>query len=279
MKILLTGAGGMLAHAVTRQAAARGHQLLACDRTVLDVTDEQAVNAAITSARPDAVIQCAAYTRVDDAEHDEDAAYAINARGTHNVARACARVGARLIYPSTDYVFDGTASAPYATTAPTAPLSAYGRTKLAGEHAAAEADALIVRTSWLYGPNGRSFVRTIVTRAREAQPLRVVDDQRGAPTYTVDLAEAMLRLLEQQAPAGVYHATNAGDTTWHGLAVAATQAAGLTVPVAAVPSSEFPQVARRPAYSVLDCSGTECIVGPLPHWRDALQRALRNGLA
>jgi dTDP-4-dehydrorhamnose reductase len=279
VKILLTGAGGMLAHAVARRAETRGHDVVSFTRAELDVTNARAVERAISRARPDAAVQCAAYTRVDAAEDEEVQAYDVNARGTALVAQACAAVGARLVYPSTDYVFDGRSTKPYAPYAATAPLNAYGRTKLAGEVQATYADALVVRTSWLYGPAGRNFVRTILTRARAGEPLRIVSDQRGSPTYSFDLADTMLELLEQLAPAGIYHVTNAGDTTWFDFAVAAVECAGLQADVTPVSSREFNTPAERPAYSVLDCSDTERLTGPLPHWRDALERAMRAGLA
>lgn len=278
MKILLTGAGGMLAHALGVRAAARGCAVAAYARHDLDVTHEADVRAAVQRERPLAVIQCAAYTRVDDAERAEAAAHDVNARGAGIVARACAELGVRFVYPSTDYVFDGSATTPYRPDAPVAPLNAYGRSKLAGERAAAAADALIVRTSWLYGPRGSSFVRTVLARVRDGIELRVVDDQRGSPTYTLDLADTILLLLERAAPAGVYHATNAGDTTWFGLATAIAAGAGERARITPVASSEFPLPACRPRYSVLDCTGTHDIAGPLPHWRAALQRAIEQGI-
>lgn len=274
MKLLVTGAAGMLAGAVVRSAHARGHACEAFDRAALDVTDAGAVRRAVLAARPDVVVQCAAYTAVDAAESDEARAHEVNAVATAHVAEACREAGARLVYPSTDYVFDGAASIPYSPDHPTAPANAYGRTKLAGENAARPADALIVRTSWLYGPGGRNFVRTILRRGRAGDPLRVVDDQHGAPTYTDDLAGVILELLERKASAGVYHATNTGHTTWFGLAVAALRLAGVRSTVEPVPSSAFPTPARRPPYSVLDCSATWRVAGEVPAWQDALARAL-----
>ncbi len=209
--MLVTGAGGMLARALLRELERRGHEVAAYDRAALDVTDAGAVDSAIRAFAPGAVVQCAAYTRVDDAEAEEGRAHAVNAEATLHVARACRAAGARLVYPSTDYVFDGTGTTPYRPDSPTAPLNAYGRTKRAGEVAAEEAgDALIVRTSWLYGPDGPNFVRTILEHAREGQPLRVVDDQRGAPTWTGSLAAVFAGLLERGAPPGIYHATDGG---------------------------------------------------------------------
>lgn len=279
MRVVITGGRGMLAGAVRQELARRRHAVVALDRSALDVTDRAAVVAALREHAPHVVVQCAAYTRVDDAEAEEELAHAVNAGATRHVAEACRAIGARLVYPSTDYVFDGRAAAPYRPDAPTAPLSAYGRSKRAGEAAAREAgDWLVVRTSWLYGEGGRNFVATILERAWAGQPLRVVDDQRGAPTWTGTLAAVLAELLERRAPAGVYHATNGGETTWYGLAVEAVRLAGLRAEITPVGTEAFPRPARRPGYSVLDCSATEAVVGAIPGWRDALAEALRVGV-
>lgn len=277
--MLITGSRGMLARAVRRELERRGHDVIALDRAALDVTDARAVDSVVRGERPDVVVQCAAYTRVDDAETEESEAHRVNAEATHHVALACRAVGARFIYPSTDYVFDGAATSPYRPDSPTNPLGAYGRSKLAGEAAAREAgDYLVVRTSWLYGAGGRNFVATILERARAGQPLRVVVDQRGSPTWTGSLAEILAGLMERGAPAGTYHATNRGETTWHGLAVEALRLAGIDAEVAPVTTAEFPRPARRPAYSVLDCSATEAVVGPIAGWREALAAAMGEGV-
>lgn len=285
MRILITGAGGMLAQALRAELPARGHEVIALDRSGLDVTDPAAVGEAVAGARPEAVIQCAAYTDVDGAEAREEYAREVNAVATRTLARACAQARARLVYPSTDYVFDGSATRPYRPTDPTRPINAYGRSKMLGEQAALEnADALVVRTSWLYGAGGRNFVRTMIERGRAIRaagvegPLRVVDDQRGSPTWTGALAPAIVRLLEQAAPAGVYHATCTGETTWYGLAVEALKLAGLDdVDVVPVTTEAFPRPAPRPRYSVLDVSATEWIVGTLAAWRDGLAQAVESG--
>jgi dTDP-4-dehydrorhamnose reductase len=261
----------MLARALHDVLAARGHDVAPFAHRELDVTDAQRVRDVVTAERPDVLVQCAAYTRVDDAEREEELATRINVGGARHAALACRQVGARLVYPSTDYVFDGRAPVPYLPDAPTGPLNAYGRSKLAGENAARTAgDALIVRTSWLYAAYGRNFVRTILQRARAGQALRVVDDQRGAPTAAGDLATMIVLLLERHAPAGVYHATNGGETTWFGLACAIFEVAGVAADLSPTTSAEFPQVTRRPPYSVLDCSTTYRITGSARHWRDAL---------
>lgn len=275
MRILITGAAGMLARAARAEFLARGHQVEALDRTALDVTDAAAVHDAVVALQPDVVLQCAAYTRVDDAERDESRAHLVNASATAHLAAACRAVGARLVYPSTDYVFDGRATSPYTPDARTAPLGAYGRTKLAGEGAATSAGSyLVVRTSWLYGAGGRNFVSTILERGGRGEALRVVADQRGSPTWTGDLARTIATLLEREAPSGVYHATNRGETTWYGLAVEALRVAGLDAQVTPVTTAEFPRPAPRPAYSVLDCTSTEAVTGAIPEWREALAAAL-----
>ena len=273
--MVVTGAGGMLAHDLIPIASGRGHSVIALDRAALDVTDESAVFHAIEAAAPDVILHCAAYTRVDDAESDPVTADRVNGVATQHVARAAAARGALLVYPSTDYVFDGTATAPYAESARTSPVNAYGRSKLLGERAAADsARHLIVRTSWLYGANGRNFVATMLQKARAGSPLRVVDDQRGSPTWTEDLARMILALVENDAPDGVYHAANAGDTTWYDFARAIFEIAGLSPDIAPVGSAGFPQKARRPAYSVLDCSRAYAMAGVQRHWRDALEAAM-----
>lgn len=275
MRVLVTGAAGMLARAVVREFGGRGHDVVALDRGALDVTDEAAVGRVVTGAAPDAVIQCAAYTRVDDAEREDQLAFEGNVLGALFVAQACAECGARFVYPSTDYVFDGTGHRPYRPDDRTAPVNTYGHSKLLGEKAAlVAADTLVVRTSWLYGAGGRNFVSTMLERARAGAPLRVVNDQRGSPTWTGSLARTLALLLERGAPAGVYHATDAGETTWWGLATEAIRRAGMEPDVEPVSSDAFPRPAARPAYSVLDCSATEAVVGPLPDWREALARAV-----
>jgi len=278
VRVLVTGARGMLARALLRELERRGHEVVGLGRDALDVTDADAVERAVREWAPEVVVQCAAYTRVDDAETDEATAFAVNAEGTRNVARACRVIGARLVYPSTDYVFDGRASSPYRPDHPPAPLNAYGRSKLAGEAAAREAgDWIIARTSWLYGAGGRNFVSTILRRAMEGTPLRVVDDQRGTPTWTGTLAVTLAGLLEADVPSGIYHTTGRGETTWYGFAREALRLAGIDADIVPVPTEAFPTPARRPRYSVLDCSSTEAVVGPLPDWREALRAAIAEG--
>ena len=272
VRVAVTGAGGMLATATVPALLERGHQVLAWTRQDLDVTDATAVRDRLMTERPDAVIQCAAFTRVDDAESDEDTARLINVEGTRNVGRAAAEIGARLVYPSTDYVFSGTSSRPYRPEDTPEPVSAYGRSKRAGELAASSFDeAVIVRTSWLYGAGGRNFVETITRLGREREQLEVVHDQVGRPTWTRSLARVIVALLESRA-VGIFHATDAGEPiTWFEFATEILRRQGIATPVIPVSSQRYPRPARRPAYSVLDYSATEAATGlRLPSWSEAL---------
>lgn len=279
MKVLITGAGGMLAQALVPALRARGHEVVALNRAALDVTDERAVAATLDAERPSVVIQCAAFTAVDAAEAEEPRARLVNATGTLHVARSCQRIGARLVYPSTDYVFAGTGRQPYRPDDSPDPVNAYGRTKLEGEQAALEAEgALVVRTSWLYGSGGPNFVDTITRLARERDRLEVVDDQQGRPTWTNSLAVTLAELLEQDA-VGIFHATDGGEpVSWFGLARAVLEMRSRQTPVHPTSSKLLSRPAARPAYSVLDCSATEELIGRrLPRWKDMLARYLTGG--
>jgi dTDP-4-dehydrorhamnose reductase len=247
------GAEGQLGGDVAAEIRRRGDEVTAAGHAGVDITNPVAVNGALEVSRPDAVINCAAWTRVDSAEDHEAEAEVVNATGAGIVASACSAAGVRLCHLSTDYVFDGSATEPIDEDAPTAPRSAYGRTKLHGEEAVRSACAnhLIVRTSWLYGRQGPNFVLTILRLAAERPEVRVVTDQRGVPTWTGHLAPAILRLIEIGNP-GTYHLTNSGITTWFGLATSAIRARGLTTEVVPITTAEYPTAAARPAYSVLD---------------------------
>ncbi len=272
----MTGAGGMLALAVLRVLEERGHEVVALDRAGLDVTDQDAVRERILGERPDVVVQCAAYTAVDRAEEEEELAMRVNALATRYVACACDEVGALLVYPSTDYVFNGNARMPYLPDEPPHPVNAYGRSKVAGEAAAREARrALVIRTSWLYGEGGPNFVETITRLARERETVEVVDDQVGRPTWTGSLARTISELMERGV-AGMFHASDAGaPVTWFGFAREIVARQELAARIVPVPSSRFPRPAPRPGWSVLDCSETERTLGrPLPSWSDTLQRYL-----
>lgn len=268
----MTGAGGMLARALVPELRARGHEVTALDRAGLEVTDAAAVRRVVRELRPAIAVQCAAYTAVDRAEQEEAAALAVNAAATGALAAACQEVGASIVYPSTDYVFAGTGARPYRVGDEVEPVNAYGRTKLAGERAAAAAErALVIRTSWLYGEGGPNFVDTIARLARERDRLEVVDDQIGRPTWTASLARTTAGLMEADAR-GVFHATDGGEpVSWYGLAGEVVRLLGIETELVPVTTAEFPRPAPRPAYSVLDCAETERRLGaPMPGWRDSL---------
>jgi dTDP-4-dehydrorhamnose reductase len=244
----------------------------------LDITDRAVITQVLADVHPDVIVNAAAYTGVDAAETDEDRAYAVNATGPALLAAESARIGARLIHVSTDYVFDGTATTPYPPDAPTGPTSAYGRTKLAGELAVRELapdTGYVVRTAWVYGATGGNFVKTMVSLEGKHETLNVVDDQRGSPTWSADLARGLVELGRSAAPAGIYHCTNGGDTTWHGLTQAIFVELGKD-PARVLPTTtdKFPRPAPRPAYSVLSGdSWAAAGLTPLPHWRTSLASA------
>ena len=268
----------MLGQDVTAAAARAGHDVTPLPRRELDVLDDAAVRAAVASARPDAVVNCAAWTDVDGAEADEPAATAVNGAGAGNVAAAAAAAGAFVVHVSTDYVFDGTAREPYVESAPTAPLGAYGRSKLAGEAAVAAAapDAhAIVRSSWLFGEHGGNFVATMLRLAKERDALTVVDDQVGCPTFTGHLAGALVEIAERRLP-GIRHVAGAGSCSWHDLAAAAFEATGATVELSRGRTADLGRPAPRPAYSVLRSERPGTPV--LPAWRDGLLAYLELGV-
>jgi dTDP-4-dehydrorhamnose reductase len=253
------------------------HEVTAVDRDVLDITDPDACLAVV--AGHDIVVNAAAWTAVDEAESHEARAFAVNAVGAANLARACRAAGARMVQVSTDYIFSGADTAPYAEDAPPAPRSAYGRTKLAGEWAVRAhlpSASWLVRTAWLYGANGPNFVKSMARLASERDTVVVVDDQVGQPTWTVDLARAIVRLVEAEAPFGTYHGTSSGETTWFGFAQAIFAQLGLD-PSRVTPTTTdaFPRPAPRPAYSVLGHEAwARASLAELPNWRNALNEAL-----
>ncbi|BCJ49702.1 NAD(P)-dependent oxidoreductase [Actinoplanes sp. NBRC 14428] len=276
MRWLVTGAGGMLGHDLRTVLAEAGEtDVRAASRADLDVTDPDAVREAVAGA--DIVLNAAAWTDVDGAETAEAQAIAVNGDGVRHLAAAA---GKRLVHLSTDYVFDGTGTAPYPEDTPAAPVNAYGRSKAAGERAVLDAGGYVVRTAWLYGEHGPNFVRTMLRLAAERDTLEVVDDQQGPPTWSYALARQLVALATAatagHAAPGAYHGTAAGSTTWYGLARAVFAEAGLDPDrVRPTTSDRFPRPARRPAYSVLGhdrWSGTG--VAPLPHWRAMLTEAM-----
>lgn len=280
MKALITGSKGQLGHCLLANAPA-GWDIVAHDVDTLDIGDEAAVRAEILAVRPDLVLNAAAYTAVDRAESDEGTAHRINADAVGFLAAAAAEVGARLAHVSTDFVFDGESGIPYRPNDPTAPLSVYGRTKLAGEQAAGP-DALVLRTSWVYGPVGNNFVRTMLRLMGERPEVRVVADQIGTPTYAPGLALALWQLATVGTK-GVFHFSDSGAASWYDFAVAIEEEAsamGLlekrtsVVPIA---TANFPTPAKRPHFSILDKSDTWAALGaPGPHWRSNLRLMLNE---
>jgi dTDP-4-dehydrorhamnose reductase len=281
---LVTGAGGMLGHDVTQVARASGADVTGLTRGQLDITDAAAVLATVRDARPDIIVNCAAWTAVDGAESSEAAAMAVNGGGAANLAASCAAVGARLIHLSTDYVFSGTGSRPYPEDYPPAPCTAYGRTKLAGEQAVLSRlpeAGYVLRTAWLYGAHGPNFVATMVRLEGQQDQVRVVADQIGQPTWTADVARQIALLANSGAEPGVYHATSRGATSWLGLAEEVFRLLGADPDrVRPITSSELALPARRPAYSVLAHDRWLTAGLPvLPLWSDSLHRAIGDIVA
>jgi dTDP-4-dehydrorhamnose reductase len=272
MKVVVTGAAGQLGQDVMQELERKNHQAFGADRQQLDITKEEAVLAFISEVKPDVILHCAAYTNVDAAEENEDAAYQVNAAGTEYLAKAAKLNGAKMMYISTDYVFDGTANEPYEVDEPTKPLGAYGRTKLAGEQLLQKhlEEFFIVRTAWVFGIYGNNFVKTMIRLGKERGEVGVVHDQVGSPTYTVDLAQFMVELMETDKY-GIYHATNSGMCSWYEFAVEIFQQAGMNVTVNPLTSDQFPRPAARPKYSVLSKKRIEQQgLKPLRDWKVAL---------
>jgi len=283
MKALIVGGAGQLGRGLAATAPS-GVNVVSHDRETLDITDAASVDATVAAEQPDLILNAAAYTAVDKAESDEETAYAVNATAVGLLADAAAKHKARLVHVSTDFVFDGQAGTPYAPSAATNPLSAYGRTKLAGERLAGEG-ALIVRTAWVYAPTGGNFVRTMLRLMRERPEVRVVADQIGTPTYAPGLAAA-LWAMAGQGVTGIHHYTDAGVASWYDFAVAIQEealAAGLlSTQVSMIPiaTSDFAGPATRPGYSVLDKTSTfAALGGPTPHWRSNLRTMIAEIVA
>jgi len=251
MKILILGCRGMLGFDLLK--AFSDHDPIGLDKEELDITDQKAVAKELKKIKPDFVLNAAAYTAVDDCESSSGLAMQINGDAVGHIADACAQAGATIVHFSTDYVFDGQNPDGYAEDDRTSPLNAYGQTKIRGEFLLKEATNrhYLIRSAWLFGRNGKNFVDTMLDLAQKKQPIRVVDDQVGSPTYSADLAQAVRKLVESESPFGTYHLTNSGFTSWYGFAKEIFSVAKLDVPLQAVRTADFPRAARRPAVSVL----------------------------
>lgn len=285
MKTLVIGSNGQLGRALIATAPA-AFDFIGVDREELDVTDVDQVARTCQAVQPAVIINAAAYTAVDEAESQADLAQSVNAGGPSNIAAAANEVDARLVHISTDFVFDGRAVEPYRTDSATNPLSVYGRSKRAGEVAVLEAmpgKAAVLRAAWLYSHTGNNFVRTMLRLMRERDEISVVADQRGTPTWAHSLAETVWALVDLRQFRGIYHWTDGGECTWHEFAVAIQEdalALGLldrAVPIRPIASEDYPTAARRPRYSVLDCSETIAALGLQPEpWRVNLRRMLKG---
>ncbi|MEH7250206.1 dTDP-4-dehydrorhamnose reductase [Neobacillus niacini] len=278
MRVVVTGAAGQLGQDVLLELGRKNHQAFGTDRQQLDITNEEDVIAYISEVKPDVILHCAAYTNVDGAEANEETAYHINAAGTEYLAKAAKLNGAKMLLVSTDYVFDGTATEPYEVDEPTKPLGAYGRTKLAGEQLLQKhlEQFFIVRTAWVFGVYGKNFVKTMIRLGKERGEIGVVYDQVGSPTYTVDLAQFMVQLMETDKY-GIYHATNSGVCSWYEFAVEIFKQSDLNVKVNPLTSDQFPTPAARPKYSVLSKEKiSEIGLTPLRDWKEALAAYLKE---
>ncbi len=277
MKLVVSGAAGMLARELVPALEAAGHEVLAPPEKEFDVTSPPAaLQRRLEAWGTEWVAHLAAFTRVDECESRVETAFAVNATGSLHVALAARAAGAGVLTISTDYVFDGRGTRPYREDDPAAPVSVYGWSKWLGEEAvrAVAPRHLIVRTAWLYGQGGANFVDAILARARAGEALRVVDDQRGSPTWTRDLAQGLARLLAS-GQTGTFHCTSTGDCTWHDLAAHVLGRTKLEVPLARTDSATLARPAKRPAYSVLDTSRFEAATGwRMPSWREAVDRYL-----
>lgn len=278
MLVLVTGVNGQLGFDVVKELTAKGHKAVGVDREELDITVESAVSSFVAELKPDAIVHCAAYTNVDGAETDQEGAYKVNVSGTKFLAEAANQVNAKMVYVSTDYVFNGNGTEPYEVDHPTSPLGVYGETKLAGEQILQStlSKYFIVRTAWVYGINGHNFVKTMLRLGSERNEIGVVYDQVGSPTYTVDLAKFLVELIETDKY-GVYHASNAGVCSWHEFAVEIFKQAEMDVKVNPLTSEEFPSKAVRPKYSLLSKKKlVEEGFTPLRDWKEALSAYLNE---
>ena len=279
MKVLVTGVKGQLGYDVVKECEKRGIEAIGVDVEEMDITDAAACERVITEAKADAVIHCAAYTAVDAAEDNEDLCRKVNAEGTRNIAEVCRKLDIKMMYFSTDYVFNGQGERPWEPDDPREPLNVYGQTKYEGELAVQELleKYFIVRIAWVFGVNGKNFIKTMLRLGRERGAVSVVDDQIGSPTYTYDLARLVVDMIQTDRY-GIYHATNEGLCSWYEFACQIFKAAGMNqVKVTPVDSTAFPAKAKRPHNSRMDKSKlAENGFVPLPSWEDALERYLKE---
>ena len=280
MKVLITGSGGMTGAELERQSRAKQWDVAAYRKNELDISDSALVDEAVARVKPDLIFNAAAYTAVDAAEAEPEAAMAVNAAGATNVARAAHLHGAAIIHISTDYVFSGDSAEPYKPDDRVSPINVYGESKLAGEIGFRDECErhVIVRTSWVFSHEGKNFVRTILRAAGERRQLRIVNDQHGRPTSSADLAAALVcvaETLQRSEHFGTYHFANAGCTTWYDFAL---EILGDKAPkITPIPTSEYPTAARRPRYSVLDTTSFEKTFGMTPrHWREPLAETMER---
>lgn len=257
MKVLVTGANGMLGQDLCPALEKNGFQVFKTDIDNLDITNQAQVDEVLKQNNPDFVIHCAAYTNVDKAEEDTEIAFKINAQGTENIAKTCANLDIPLVFISTDYVFDGTKKEQYKTDDKTNPISVYGESKLQGEEAVKKycEKFYITRTSWLYGKHGKNFIETMINLSSKNNELKVVDDQMGCPTWTMELVNGILKLIKEKSPYGIYHLCGNGQTSWYGLAKEIFNQMNIDIKVTPCNTDEFPRPAKRPKYSVMSNSG------------------------
>lgn len=276
MKVFVTGVKGQLGHDMVNELEKRGHTAIGADIDEMDITDEEAVRRVITGANPDAVVHCAAYTAVDAAEDNVKLCRRVNALGTENIVKVCRDLDCRLMYISTDYVFNGQGTRPWEPDDEREPLNVYGQTKYEGELAVETLRKyFIVRIAWVFGVNGKNFIKTMLNLGKTRDSLTVVDDQIGSPTYTYDLARLLTDMVETDKY-GRYHATNEGLCSWYEFACEIFRQAGMEVKVSPVSSDQYPAKAKRPMNSRMDKSKLrEMGFEPMPAWQDALGRYLK----
>lgn len=277
MRVLVTGVKGQLGYDVMNELAGRGHEGIGVDIQEMDITDAASVEKVITEAAPDAVIHCAAYTAVDAAEDNVDLCRRVNAGGTENIARVCKALNCKMMYISTDYVFNGQGTRPWEPDDKREPLNVYGQTKYEGELAVETLEKFfLVRIAWVFGVNGKNFIKTMLNLGKTRDHLTVVADQIGSPTYTYDLARLLVDMIETDKY-GRYHATNEGLCSWYEFACEIFKQAGMNVTVSPVTSDQYPAKAKRPMNSRMDKSKLdEMGFKRLPSWQDALGRYLKE---